>query len=104
MEDRMLIYKFRTDRNSYKKDIREFDIKKLLKVLKESGFLQPIHHGDYLTYASTIYQEDIVELETLEYNPDLCTRLKMNEKVFKKVDKFVFYADCETSTDQIHSE
>jgi hypothetical protein len=49
MKDRMLIYKFRADQNSYKKDKREYDIKKLLNVLKKYGYLEPITQVDYLT-------------------------------------------------------
>jgi hypothetical protein len=102
LEDKMRIYRRRDNR--YEKEKKEYDTKKVLKVLKECGYLKPIHHGDYLTYASTIYQEDIAELESLENNPLLCTRLKINKKEFKPNYKFVFYADCETSTGKIHAE
>jgi hypothetical protein len=83
---------------------KDFSISKVIKTLRECEYLKPIHHGDYLTYASSLYQENLEELQSLEYDPELCTRLKLEKKDFKLHVRQVFYADCESSTGGFHAE
>jgi hypothetical protein len=103
-EDQQLIYRFKESRGNFEKQNRTYDVRKVIKALHKCGYFVPLHHGDYLTYASTLYQETLEPLQNLKYDPLLCTRVKMNMKPFVHRYRYIFYADTETCTDQIHQE
>jgi hypothetical protein len=71
LKKKQLICKYDSRRDEYSNRMLKtsYSIKKIIKTLKKCGYLKPIHHGDYITYASTIYQEDLEESESLEYDP-----------------------------------
>jgi hypothetical protein len=104
LEEKQLIHKYVQKKGVYEKEFKKYDIKKVIDKLKKHNYLQPIHHGDYLTYASVLYQEKLEEMESLEYDPLYCCRLKADRKNFEKKYKYVFFADWESSTDGTHSE
>jgi hypothetical protein len=109
LAEKQLIIEYKKSEGLYKKYSNNpkkssLKIKKVIGALQECGYLKPIHHGDYLTYASTLYQEKLEDLEKLDYDPSLCCRLKVEKKTFKMNFKHVFYADCESSTDGFHTE
>jgi hypothetical protein len=109
LEEKQIIYKYnkskyvnRKNSNNPKKST--FKNKKVIGALQECGYMKPIHHGYYLKYASTLYQDKLEDLEKLDYDRELCTRLKVEKKAFKMNFNHVFYADCESSTDGFHTE
>jgi hypothetical protein len=106
LKEKQLICKYDSRRDEYSSRMLKtsYSVKMIIKTLKKCGYLKPIHHGDYLTYASTLYQEDLEEIESLEYDPLLCTKAKLTKKNFRVKYRNVFYADCESSTDSFHTE
>jgi hypothetical protein len=49
-----------------------------------------------------MYKENLEEIASLEYDPLLCTKLKANKEIFNYRYRYVFYADCKSSTDGTH--
>jgi hypothetical protein len=106
LAQKQLVCKYDSSGDRYMVDStkQNFSIKKVISALKQCGHLKPIHRGDYLTYASTLYQEDLGELYALDYDQTLCTKLKLAKRDFQTNYRQVFYADCESSTDGFHTE
>jgi hypothetical protein len=103
-QEKQLIHCYDTKKDVFIMQVRTYPVKKIVKALKVCGYLKPIHHGDYLLYASTLYKEDLAELEVLKYDLAVCTCLKEPKGKFISRHNSVFYADCESSTDNFHKE
>ena len=75
----------------------------VIKLCFECKLFKPITVGSVLSYSSALYKEALPSFTNLQYNADLCTKLKQapsdsKEKNFKQV----YYADFECSTDNVH--
>ena len=55
---------------------KEYPLKLILRTLFECECFAPIKMGDYLTYASTLYKYKLDPIDSLDYNPRFCCRLK----------------------------
>ncbi len=60
----------------YSFDQPDYPLKLVLKTIFECNGFEPIKMGSYITYASSLYKYKLDPIDTLEYNPKFCCRLK----------------------------
>ena len=121
-EDQMRTIRYVAKKDAYEKSTKvSTNIMKIIQELNDCGYFIPIHYGDFGTYSTTLYKEDLAPLETLNYNEKYCTKLKEPRYVKKdepeenemrpqgkKGDNILFclkkvvYANFECSTDGVH--
>lgn len=78
LESKQLIDRFRmkNGKKYYCVDQSDYPLRLVLKTIFEVGGFEPIKMGNYLTYASTLYKYKLDPLDTLDYNPKFCCKLK----------------------------